>query len=104
MHYALTVFLIFNKPLQIVILALNLLNDSLTTSQTRQLDYYSNKGVTSSNYANAIKKYGGSAELWSLRSSSMQQWMNFTCVNSTGGSESATADVNRGISPAFRIG
>ena len=37
-------------------------------SETKQLDYYKNNGVTTSNYSGAIKQYNGSNNDWWLRS------------------------------------
>ena len=37
-------------------------------AETRQLDYYKNNGVTTSNYSGAIKQYNGTNTIWWLRS------------------------------------
>ena len=78
---------------------------SLDTSynDTRQLDYYKNQGVTTSNYAGAIKQYNGSASWWWLRSARSSFPIYFNSVGSNGSSYILGAATSRGVSPAFRI-
>ena len=73
-------------------------------SQTRQLDYYKNNGVTTSNYSLAIKKYNFIMTTWWLRTPNFDGNNNFLIVGTDGywyGSESSKL---YGFSPAFRIG
>ena len=73
-------------------------------SNTRQLDYYGELGVTLySNPSGAIKKYNGSADQWWLRTA----WTNnsyFYYVYPDGTATNNGAFSNNGVSPAFRIG
>lgn len=75
-------------------------------SETRQLDYYKNEGVTdSNNYNLARKKYGNGNECWWLRS----EWSyggvtdSFYYVNDSGYHPRTDANTVYGVSPAFRI-
>ena len=73
-------------------------------SQTRQLDYYKNNAVTTSNYSLAIKKYNFIMTTWWLRTPNFDGNNNFLIVGTDGywyGSESSKL---YGFSPAFRIG
>ena len=71
--------------------------------ETRQLDYYKNKGVTTSNRSGSIKQYNGSDSFWLLRSPYSGNAAGFIRVGSMGNwSSSASIELN-GISPAFRI-
>lgn len=72
-------------------------------AETRQLDYYANLGVTTSNYSGAIKQYNGSNSMWWLRSSISANTGNFFEVGSNGDWYSSGADDTYGVSPAFRI-
>ena len=58
---------------------------------TKQLDYYKNQGVTTDNYAGAIKQYNGSNGYWWLRSAASAMAYTFLTVR------------GNGVSPAFRI-
>ena len=71
---------------------------------TRTLDYYTNIGVTTSNYSGAIKKNGTSATSWWLRSANSFNYYSFFYVNSNGGYISDFANYTRGVAPAFRLG
>ena len=71
---------------------------------TRQLDYYTSIGVTTSNYSGAIKKNGTNATRWWLRSAGSSYTGNFLCVYSNGGYDYVNARPTFGVSPAFRIG
>ena len=74
-------------------------------SATRQLDYYEGKGVTTGNYADAIKNYNGSAAYWWLRASYSSYVGVFFSVNSSGGySNTGPTSTNVGLALAFRIG
>ena len=79
---------------------------------TRQLDYYKNLGVTTSNYSGAIKKNGTSAAVWWLRAASVATNYTFYFVDTDGSWHVYRADgttvrsdgATVGVSPAFRIG
>ena len=71
---------------------------------TRQLDYYKNLSVTTSNKSGAIKKNGTSASYWWLRSARSSSGGSFYYVSANGSSNSSTAISAKGVSPAFRIG
>ena len=71
---------------------------------TRQLDYYKNEGVTTSNYSKAIKMYNSSALWWWLRSAHSTITKYFYYVLGSGEFISHNASGTRGVSPAFRIG
>ena len=81
-------------------------NNSYDTanSTTRQLDYYKNKGVTTSNYSGAIKQYNGTNTTWWLRSAfapmSNVFWSTYTNGCTYGNSYASSA---YGVSPVFRI-
>ena len=80
-------------------------SDSLYKSDTttRQLDYYSIKGVTISNHAEAIKKNGTTASNWWLRCPGSSDLFYIVDASGTSWSDDANRSYN-GISPAFRIG
>ena len=72
---------------------------------TRQLDYYDNIGVTTNNYAGAIKTYNGSSISWCLRSSSSNYYNRFYIVIANGYWYNTISPTNAlGVAPAFRIG
>ena len=75
-----------------------------TYHNTRQLDYYANLGVTTSNKSGAIKQYNGSNALWWLRSARIYGTSNFHVVTSDGNWGTTTADTTIYAAPAFRIG
>ena len=73
--------------------------------KTRQLDYYSSKGVTTSSYAAAIKKDStGTAAEWWLRGASSNFDFDFYYSWNNGAMSDTSADYSSGVSPAFRIG
>ena len=73
--------------------------------KTRQLDYYSSKGVTTSSYAAAIKKDStGTAAEWWLRGASSDFDFDFYYSWNNGAMSDTEADYSSGVSPAFRIG
>ena len=72
-------------------------------SNTKQLDYYKNQGVTTGSYAGAIKQYNGSNSYWWLRSASSDRTDSFLFVIYTGDWGDDGADNSNGVSPAFRI-
>ena len=71
---------------------------------TRQLDYYSDLGVTTSNYSGAIKKNGTSNSWWWLRSARPNNNNYFYGVSYIGSCGSNAAGSAHEVSPAFRIG
>ena len=73
-------------------------------NNTRQLDYYVSKGVTTSSYTNAIKQNNGSNAIWWLRSAYSNNSIDFLGVRSYGTWANPTADGGCGFAPAFRIG
>ena len=72
-------------------------------SNTKQLDYYKNQGVTTNNYAGAKKQYNGSNSDWWLRSATARNTASFLCVWSSGNWGGNTAISSYGVSPAFHI-
>ena len=71
---------------------------------TRQLDYYKNIGVTTSNFGGAIKKNNGSDKWWWLRSARSNSYNTFYYVDHHGLWNTNIAYGTGGVSPAFRIG
>ena len=71
---------------------------------TRQLDYYSNLGITTSNYLGAIKQNSGTDAWWWLRSSIFVNNRNFFVSISYGSWNGVSSVFDYGVSPAFRIG
>ena len=77
--------------------------DDTVNTETRQLDYYKNQGVTATSYAAAIKKYNGSAIFWFLRSPYSGNDSAFIRVGSLGNWSGSGAGGSNHVSPAFRI-
>ena len=71
---------------------------------TRQLDYYKNLGVTTSNGSGAIKKNGTSATNWWLRATISNFSYHFFNVSNIGEWNSNYAHITYGVVPAFRLG
>ena len=71
---------------------------------TRQLDYYKNLGVTTSNGSGAIKKNGTSATNWWLRATISNFSYHFFNVSNIGNWNSNYAHITYGVAPAFRLG
>ena len=69
-------------------------------NQTRQLDYYKNLGVTTSNYSGAIK-HNHANLCWRLRTPDYT--FGFFQVNNDGSLGASHSDMARGVSPAFRL-
>ena len=84
----------------------NILLSSRDTAynQTRQLDYYKSKGVTTDNYSGAIKKNNGRNFQWWLRVADSSYSAVFLNVSSRGGVSGFYATDGYGFTPAFRIG
>ena len=72
-------------------------------SNTKQLDYYKNQGVTTSSYSGAKKQYNGSNSYWWLRSARSDYAITFLYVGSAGTWAGFGANFSNGVSPAFRI-
>ena len=81
----------------------NTISYDTARDNTRQLDYYKNLGVTTSNYSGAIKKYG-SADFWWLRVANSNNNNTFYSVNSNGNWYYYGATNTRCVAPAFRLG
>ena len=74
-------------------------------NKTRQLDYYKSKGVTTSNYFDAIKQYNNSDSTWWLRAADSDENYDFFVVDSSGNWRGECgANDTYGFAPAFRIG
>ncbi len=71
---------------------------------TRQLDYYKNLGVTTSNYSGAIKKRNNKSSDWWLRSAVSGTNSGFYAVNYFGIENGNAASNDLPVSPAFKIG
>ena len=79
--------------------------DDRAKNTTRQLDYYKNLGVTTSNRSGAIKKNGTTGDFWWLRSAyAGNSTTNFFEVSNSGIYTSMYANITSGVSPAFRLG
>ena len=74
------------------------------SSNTRQLDYYANLGVTTNNYSGAIKQYNSSDFSWWLRAANSDDDSFFLRVNDSGDWDTGSAIGTNGFAPAFRIG
>ena len=81
----------------------NTINYDTAEAETRQLDYYKNKGVTISNYSEAIKQYNGSNYYWWLRSATSNYTNGFFYVNNNGAWGISKAVSTNGVAPTFRI-
>ena len=83
----------------------NVIKYDSAEAETRQLDYYTSKGVTTRNYSDAIKKnISGAAYWWWLRSAISSNDRNFFDVSSNGDWNHTGSSNTGGVSPAFRIG
>ena len=72
---------------------------------TRQLDYYKMRNVTTSNYGDAIKKNGSSADWWWLRAAhSGNNIVFFNVYNNGSWNSGIGASASGGVAPAFRLG
>ena len=72
-------------------------------NNTRQLDYYKNLGVTTSNYSGAIKQHIGSNFDWWLRSATSTSTNYFSHVTFNGAWGNINANIGYRVAPAFRI-
>ena len=81
----------------------NSYDTSIGTS--RQLEWYSTNGVTTSNYSGAIKKNSSnSVSYWWLRSVFSSYISDFYGVYDDGRYNDFGAYITHGVSPAFRLG
>ena len=81
----------------------NTISNDTAEAETRQLDYYKNKGVTTSNCSGAIKQYNGSNFDWWLRSTGVYTTTTFFRVKYDGDWGYYYATDTYGVAPAFRI-
>mgnify|MGYP004504331115 CR=1 FL=1 len=81
----------------------NTISHDTAEAETRQLDYYKNKGVTTSSYSGAIKQYNGTNTIWWLRSATSYYTTTFFTVNNYGDWHNSIATSTNGVAPAFRI-
>ena len=81
----------------------HVITDDTAEAETRQLDYYKSKNVTTSSYAGAIKKKGTSNSWWWLRSAISFSVDGFFPVGSFGDLSADVSSSTYGVSPAFRI-
>ena len=75
-----------------------------TKNLTRILDYYKDKGITTTNYSGAIKKNGTTASDWWLRDAEPINNNAFVSVSRRGDPVNDGNLMEEGVSPAFRIG
>ena len=74
-------------------------------NNTRQLDYYKSKGVTTSNHSGSIKQYNNQDFSWWLRAAVADLGSTFWYVDIKGDCGITNVAINEdGVSPAFRIG
>ena len=81
----------------------NIISTDTARDNTRQLDYYKNLGVTTSNYSGAIKKNETNAGNWWLRAADSSNTYFFLRVNSNGAYHNYVASFESGVAPAFRL-
>ena len=82
----------------------SLLSYDTVWNQTRQLDYYKSKNVTTSNISEAIKQRNGSNDYWWLRSAYSGTNTHFYTVNINGDwTNRNRSNYTCGVSPAFRL-
>ena len=81
----------------------NTISTDTARDNTRQLDYYKNLGVTTSNYSGAIKKNGTWDGNWWLRAADSSNTYFFLSVNSNGAYDNYVASLGNGVAPAFRL-
>ena len=81
----------------------NTIDYDTSRGTSRQLDYYANNNVSTSNYGVAIKQNAGSNSWWWLRSSIYDDNIEFYRVLKLGNWSSDRANYDNGVSPAFRL-
>ncbi len=78
-------------------------SDSLTSTQTRQLDYYRGIGTTINNRSGIRKKSGESYDVYWSRSAWVHNVYDFVSIYSSAAFGDSDADSVFGVSPAFRL-
>ena len=82
----------------------NTINYDTAEAETRQLDYYTNLGVSTRNYSGAIKyDASGTATRWWLRSATSSYSYGFYNVNTSGTWRGDIVSSTYGVAPAFRL-
>lgn len=81
----------------------NAIGADTAENETKQLDYYKNKGVSTANYSDVVKKYQEKNASWWLRSGYSFSTYYFFSVYPAGNWANTNAATSTGISPAFRI-
>ena len=81
----------------------NIINYDTAEAETRQLDYYKNNGVTTSNYGGTLKQYNDTNMIWWLRSATSYATDGFFNVYGDGDWNNYHANYILGVAPAFRI-
>ena len=81
----------------------NTVNYDTAEAETRQLDYYKEKGITTANYSGAIKKLNGNSNYWWLRSANSSHTNTFYSVYNSGVWHNNYALNTIGVAVAFRI-
>ncbi|MBQ3307434.1 MAG: hypothetical protein IJG68_04500 [Bacilli bacterium] len=98
------VYLLSTKELYGKIGTSNVINYDSAEMETRQLDFYFYKNVTTSSYSGAIKKnLSGTESCWWLRSAYSSGTDTSFVVNENGDWAGTYSSYLRGVSPAFRI-
>ena len=77
----------------------NIIDYDTAELETRQLDYYKNKGVTTSDSSGAAKY-----NIWALRSACSNYFHVYYVVTGYGTSSTYSSNSALGVAPAFRIG
>ena len=79
-------------------------DDDTAYNNTRQLDYYNSKNVTTNSFEEAIKQRNGTNDYWWLRTANSSGNRFFFDVNDNGNWVCYMSTNRDGVSPAFRIG
>ncbi len=78
-------------------------NSDTGRDATRQLDYYKEKGVSTTTFGEAIKKLDDTASMWWLRSAMGTNDIRYFSVSAEGDWNGPVSTTESGISPAFRL-
>ena len=81
----------------------NIVESDTGEADTRQLDYYKNNGVTTTNYSKAVKKLNDSAATWLLRTPCRGDNDGYYGVQNNGNWTILGAGRSYGVSPAFKL-
>ena len=84
--------------------ATNQITCDSATSVTKQLDYYKENNVSTTNFGLARKQYNGLDTWYWLRTAHSGVEDCYMAASNTGDWTGASASANHGIVPAFRIG